>query len=61
MLTCGAKMENPVLSGGKITVLAGATENQISSDYHRVQHGLFTYYLLRGIRGEADEDERCRG
>ena len=47
-------IENPVLSGGKITVVAGSTGNQISSDYDKVQHGLFTYYLLRGIRGEAD-------
>ena len=47
-------IENPVLSGGKITVIAGSTGNQISSDYDKVQHGLFTYYLLRGIRGEAD-------
>ena len=47
-------IENPVLAGGKITVIAGSTGNQISSDYEKVKHGLFTYYLLRGIRGEAD-------
>lgn len=50
-------IENPVLSGGKITVIAGSKGNQISSDYDRVQHGLFTYYLLRGIRGEADTNK----
>lgn len=50
-------MENPLLSGGRITVLAAATGSQISSDYDPVQHGLFTYYLLRGLRGEADDDE----
>ncbi|MDO9529694.1 MAG: caspase family protein [Syntrophales bacterium] len=49
-------IENPVLSGGNITVIAGATGNQMSSDYDRVEHGLFTYYLLRGMRGEADKN-----
>lgn len=37
-------------------VLAASTGNQISSDYDRVQYGLFTYYLLKGMRGEADAD-----
>lgn len=47
-------IENPLLAGGKITVLAAAEGSQVSSDYDKVQHGLFTYYLLRGLRGEAD-------
>ncbi|MDA8125607.1 MAG: caspase family protein [Deltaproteobacteria bacterium] len=47
-------IENPVLAGGKVTVLAAADGAQVSSDYDKVQHGLFTYYLLRGLRGEAD-------
>jgi len=47
-------IENPILAGGKIMVLAAAAGSQISSDYDKVQHGLFTYYLLRGMRGEAD-------
>ncbi|TAN43857.1 MAG: hypothetical protein EPN22_08965 [Nitrospirae bacterium] len=49
-------IENPVLSGGKINVLAASTGSQISSDYDRVKHGLFTYFLLRGMRGEADKN-----
>jgi len=49
-------IENPVLAGGKILVLAAATGGQMSSDYDRVKHGLFTYYLLRGLRGEAARD-----
>lgn len=47
-------MENPSLITGKIAVVAASTANQISSDYDKVRHGLFTYYLLRGIRGDAD-------
>jgi hypothetical protein len=49
-------IENPVLASGKINVLAASTGSQISSDYDSVKHGLFTYFLLRGIRGEADRN-----
>jgi hypothetical protein len=37
-----------------VTVLAAAGGNQVSSDYERNRHGLFTYFLLKGMRGEAD-------
>ncbi len=47
-------VENPSLTVGKVTVVAASTGSQISSDYDKVRHGLFTYYLLRGIRGDAD-------
>ncbi|MCX5854731.1 MAG: caspase family protein, partial [Deltaproteobacteria bacterium] len=46
-------MESPSLTVGKVTVVAASTGSQISSDYDKVRHGLFTYYLLRGIRGDA--------
>lgn len=42
-------------ANNKVVVIAGAAGNQISSDYDRAKHGLFTYYLLRGLRGEADK------
>jgi len=50
-------IENPVLASGKIMVLAASSGSQMSSDYDKVKHGLFTYYLLRGIRGEASKDQ----
>jgi formylglycine-generating enzyme required for sulfatase activity len=50
-------MENPLIAGGKVAVLAAATGNQISSDYDKSGHGLFTHYLLAGLRGEADADK----
>ena len=49
-------IENPVLASGKINVLAASTGSQISSDYDSVKHGLFTYFILRGMRGEADKN-----
>jgi len=44
----------PSASSPNVTVLAAAAGNQVSSDYDRTKHGLFTYYLLKGMRGEAD-------
>lgn len=41
----------------RVVVLAGASGTQISSDLDRAEHGLFTYYLLMGLRGDADEDK----
>jgi hypothetical protein len=49
-------IENPVLAGGKILIIAASSGSQMSSDYDKVRHGLFTYYLLRGMRGEASRD-----
>ena len=50
-------VENPVLASQKLAVLAAATGTQISSDYDEEQHGLFTYFLLKGLRGDADQDK----
>lgn len=53
----GIAIENPVLASGKLAILAAATGTQISSDYDKEQHGLFTYYMLKGLRGEADSNK----
>ncbi|MCB5224826.1 MAG: caspase family protein [Candidatus Cloacimonadaceae bacterium] len=37
-----------------VTVFSAASGNQIASSYPDMQHGLFTYYLMKGLRGEAD-------
>jgi hypothetical protein len=36
--------------------LIGTTGLQAGLEPDRLRHGLFTYYLLRGLKGEADED-----
>jgi hypothetical protein len=53
----GIAIENPVLASEKLAILAAATGTQISSDYDKEQHGLFTYYVLKGLRGGADSDK----
>jgi uncharacterized caspase-like protein len=39
---------------GSLCILASSEGDQISSTYDNGRHGLFTYYLLKGFRGEAD-------
>ena len=38
------------------TVMTSGAPNQISSWYPDKKHGLFTYYWLAGVRGDADAD-----
>ncbi len=37
-----------------VTLLAAATGSQLSSTYDAAQHGLFSYWLMKGLEGEAD-------
>jgi len=37
-----------------LAVFSAASGSQISSAYADNQHGLFSYYLMKGLRGEAD-------
>jgi len=47
-------VKDPVIASEKIALLAASRENQISNFYKEEEHGLFTYYLLKGLIGEAD-------
>ena len=38
-------------------VLTAADANQVSQESHELRHGIFTYYLLRGLAGDADLDK----
>lgn len=40
----------------RLAVLTGASGTQVTSDLDKAEHGLFTYYLLKGMRGDADAD-----
>ncbi len=40
-----------------VTVLSAATAGQISGPIREKEHGLFTYYLLKGMGGEADSNK----
>lgn len=47
-------IENPVLLSDKMIVFTASSGEQISSGYPEKKHGLFTYFLLKGLRGDAD-------
>lgn len=41
---------------GRVVTLLAANGNEVSLEYERARHGLFTHYLLNGLQGEADAD-----
>jgi len=46
-----------LLANRKLVQLIGVTGDQHAHEYPKGKHGLFTYYLLKGLAGEADEDK----
>jgi hypothetical protein len=57
VLAAGARplvisVENPALLSQKIVVLAASSSDQISSTYEEKGHGLFTYFILKGLKNE---------
>jgi len=49
-------IENPVLTNDRMAVFAASAGNQVSSAWPAMRHGLFTYFLLKGLRGAAESD-----
>lgn len=48
------KLKNDLGMNKKTVVLSASLGNQISSTYDKKGHGLFTYFMLKGLKGEAD-------
>jgi hypothetical protein len=42
--------------GKGTVVLTASGANEVSAEYENFQHGVFTYYLLEGLKGKADTD-----
>ena len=40
-----------------VTIFNSASGAEFSSDYDDVGHGLFSYYLMKGLEGKADINE----
>jgi Caspase domain len=49
-------VENPVLAGGKTVVFTASSGVQAANTYYSKSHGLFTYFLLKGLQGSADQN-----
>ncbi len=41
----------------EVTVFTSASGDQVSSWYPDKKHSLYTYYFLKGLKGEADQDD----
>ena len=59
MLLAGARpalihVEDVAVASDKVISLTASKGGQISNSYKEMEHGLFTYYLLSGLRGLAD-------
>lgn len=50
-------LATPVASTGKTVVLAASSGEQVSSTYDQKSHGLLTYFFLKGLQGEADQNK----
>lgn len=46
----------PAMPGKKMVVFSASQNNQMSSAFPEKQHGLFTYFFLKGFQGSADKD-----
>lgn len=49
------EVESP--AAGNVTVFSASGGKEISSAWPEKKHGLFSYYLMKGMRGEADTDK----
>lgn len=50
------KLKNDLGMNEKTVVLSASSGSQISSTYDKKGHGLFTYFMLKGLKGEADNN-----
>jgi len=48
------EVNNPIIEFDHLTVITASKGGQISSVYPEKCHGLFTYYLMKGLRGDAN-------
>lgn len=50
------KVSNPPVGKKNVAILTSSESSQISSWYPEKRHGLFTYFLLKAVNGDADKD-----
>jgi len=50
-------MEVDASTAGNVTVFSATGGKEISSAWPEKKHGLFSYYLMKGIRGDADANK----
>ncbi len=50
------QVDNPVVPDERFTVFTSSTGDQVSTWFTEQKHSLFTYFFLKGLKGEADAD-----
>lgn len=45
-----------IVKGKGRVIITASGPNEVSSESDELQHGVFTYFLLKGLKGEADTD-----
>lgn len=48
--------ENPLLLQENATVFTAGTSDQVANWYPDMKHGMFTYFFLKALQGEADQN-----
>ena len=51
------KISNPTLKNDNIAIITSTETNQVSSWYPEKKHGLFTYFFIKAVSGEADKNK----
>jgi len=51
------EVKNPIQTMKNAVILSSTARGQISSWYEEKKHSLFTYFFLKGLKGEADKDK----
>lgn len=62
MLTKGSRpalvhVQDVSIQSAKVISISASNAGQTSNAYPETEHGLFTYYMLRALRGEADAND----
>ena len=50
-------VENSLIAKENTVFFTASRADQVSNWYPEKKHGLFTYFFLRGLQGEADQDK----
>ncbi len=55
----GIQVNDPAqrFQGGNATIIAAAEGQQLANWYDEKNHGLLTYFFLKGLQGQADKDQ----
>ncbi len=53
----GLAAEKDLVTGARTVVLAASSGQQISSTYTTKSHGLLTYFFLKGLQGDGDQNK----